>query len=142
MSLQETGWLPYDPDMRTYLALAATAVLVLAGCGAEPEKAPLDAPIPFVTHHVDKDAGMPAAEVRGTLVLPDGCLMVDLEGDVYPLVLPDVATWDEQAQEVTIDGRTFAVGDEVSWGGAYGPPTNVVGTCPVSGEVATVYFIS
>lgn len=121
---------------------SAVLALMLAGCGSESASAPLDEPLPFATHHVDKGAGMPAAEVRGTLKLADGCLMVELEGNEYPLVLPDVAVWDEQAEEVTIEGRTYAMGDEVSWGGAYGPRTNVVGTCPVTGEVATVFFIS
>ena len=117
------------------MALAAAAVVLLAGCAT----ATSDEPVPFGTHHVDKDAGMPAAEVRGTLNLTDGCLMVELEGNKYPLVLPDVAVWDEQAQEVTIEGRTYAMGDEVSWGGAYGPRGDVPETCPLDPETAVVF---
>lgn len=124
------------------MALAAAAVLVLAGCGSESASEPAGTPVPYGTHHVDKSLGMPAAEVRGTLKPADGCLMVELEGNEYPLVLPDVAVWDEQAQEVTIEGRTYAMGDEVSWGGAYGPRGDVPETCPLDAETAVVFDAS
>lgn len=124
------------------MALAATAALLLAGCGGESASAQAGTPVPYGTHHVDKSLGMPTAQVLGTLKLADGCLMVEFEGHEYPLVLPDVAVWDEQAQEVAIEGRTYAMGDEVSWGGAYGPRGDVPESCPLDAETAVVFDAS
>lgn len=131
-----------SPRRRVGVTLAAVAALMLAGCAGETAPAPPHEPPPFGTHHVDPKDGMPDAQVLGVLTLDDGCLMVELEGDEYPLVLPDVAIWDEQAQEVTIDGRTFAVGDEVWWVGGYGPGADVPDSCPRDAEIARVYETS
>lgn len=123
---------------RRAVTLAAGALLVLAGCSDESSTSP----VPFGTQHVDKSLGMPTAEVRGTLVLADSCLMVQFEGQRYPLVLPDVATWDEHTEEVTIEGRTYAMGDEVSWVGGYGPGPEVANSCPAGVEAARVFETS
>lgn len=127
---------------RLGVALAAGALVVLAGCSGEPAPAPLDGPVPFGTHHVDPSDGMPDAQVLGTLVLVDGCLMVELDGIEYPPVPPDVTTWDWPAQELVIDGRTYAMGDEVSWGGGYEHGADVPATCPTGAEIARVFATS
>lgn len=98
--------------------------------------------MPYGTHHVDPKDGMPTAQVLGTLKLANGCLMVEFEGHEYPLVLPDVATWDEQTEEVTIEGRAYAMGDDVAWGGGYGPGAEVPDTCPTGAEAARVFETS
>lgn len=127
---------------RLGVVMAAGTLVVLAGCSGEPAPAPPDGPVPFGTHHVDPSDGVPEAQVLGTLKLADGCLMVEFEELIFPLVLPDVATWDEPAQELTINGRTYAMGDEVTWGGGYGSRGDVPATCPVGVETAFVYDAS
>ena len=121
------------------MALTAAVVLMLAGCASETAPAPPHEPFPFGTHHVDPNDGIPEAEVRGTLNLTDGCLMVELEGDEYPLVLPDVAVWDEPTQELTLEGRTYSMGDEVSWVGGYEHGADVPDSCPNGAEIARVF---
>lgn len=126
----------------TLVAVTAGAVLALAGCAGDTAPVPPDEPVPFGTHHVDPKDDMPAAQVLGTLMLADGCLMVAFEGIEYPLVLPDIARWNEPAQELTIEGRTYALGEEVSWGGGYWSGADMPAACPAGAEVAHVYQTS
>ena len=124
----------------TRVALAAVAALTLAGCAG----ASSDLPVPFGTHQLGPDA--PEAQIAGTLMLVDGCLIVEDPWDyTNPVALPDVAVWDEQAQTVKIDGVAYAVGDEVDWGGGYysdREAVNLPATCPTDSEIAVVFTTS
>ena len=71
---------------------------------------------------------MPAARVRGTLVLERGCLLVEsrtVPGDTSRNVVmwPAGTTWDAEARSVVVDERNrYRVGGEVDGGGGYYEP--------------------
>ena len=98
-------------------ATMTVAVVILAGCAVTPPPGGEAADLPFPTFQ--RGDGAPEALLEGKLVLEDGCLAVDSEVGAYAVVLPDDATWDADAQAVTIDRSTFEVGDQVSFGGGY-----------------------
>lgn len=102
---------------RTLVAMMS-ALYVLTACSGS---AVVTDPRPFGTFEWDSQAAAPGAEIDGTLQLVDGCLMVGSDwGEDYPLVLPNIATWDSETQTVTIEDQSFTVGEHVSWGGGYG----------------------
>lgn len=86
--------------------------LLAAGCsGGQAESSPL------VTYPVDERSNVLAAELRGELVLEDGCLMVDSDdgGVRYAVIFPDTARW-EDGHLVYGDTR-YEPGDPVDFGG-------------------------
>jgi hypothetical protein len=61
-----------------------------------------------------------AAEVKGTIVLEAGCLLMELEGIRYPLVWPFGTTWQPDPPAVRLGGGVLVeAGMDVYGGGGY-----------------------
>ncbi|MDN4474797.1 hypothetical protein QQX09_02885 [Demequina sp. SYSU T00192] len=109
-------------------ALAGVILLALAGCATH-GTGDLDASdSPVARYDWDPADGGDAALMEGVLELRDGCLYIAGDGDAAGLttvpVLPRaLASWDAEAQVLTYAGRDYAMGDAVSAGGGWGPPT-------------------
>lgn len=75
---------------------------------------------------------LPAARVRGTLVLEQGCLLVEsrlVSDDTsrYVVMWPAGTTWDASARTVVVDERnSYRVGGRVDGGGGYYEPATDV----------------
>ncbi|WP_156156119.1 hypothetical protein [Demequina maris] len=108
-------------------ALAGVILLALAGCGAH-DTGDLDAPgSPVARYDWDPADGGEAALLEGVLELHDGCVYVVGGGDAagmttVPVFPRALTSWDAEAQVLTYAGRDYAMGDEVSAGGGWGPP--------------------
>lgn len=59
------------------------------------------------------------AEVKGTVVLDGDCLLLELEGNRYPVVLPRGTRWQEDPPAVVLSTGVVSVGGEVLGGGGY-----------------------
>ena len=136
-------------------AVLALAVLPLTGCaagGSDPVPGSTTADLPFATYERTGEGG-DSALLTGTLELRDGCVVVAAEvadpevadpvvADPVVPVLPDTARWDAVEQVVAIEGREFAIGSVVAWGGGFttGPPAVArrPAACPQDAE----YFLA
>lgn len=107
----------------------ALACLAVASCAADADVGDLDADGSPVARYdwVPADGG-DSALMEGTLELIDGCVYIVGSGDAEGLttvpVFPRALTsWDTAEQVLTYAGRDYALGDAVSAGGGWGPPT-------------------
>ncbi|MDP4505828.1 hypothetical protein [Nonomuraea turcica] len=89
--------------------------LALAACTATGETSTAD---PFASYDRVQSGVGDAALLTGTLVLDQGCLYADSDGQRWLPVFPAAGTqWDATAQTLTVDGRTAALGKTVELGG-------------------------
>ena len=75
---------------------------------------------PVIRHAGPFDTESNQAEIRGTLVLEDGCLLVSAVYGRFPLVWPAGTAWDAATNTVVLhSGAHIAVGDEIRGAGGY-----------------------
>ena len=71
---------------------------------------------PFETY--EKQAGpSSAAGLDGTLKREGNCLYVDTEGVRVSILLPSSARWNPETETLSIAGRQYRVGENVTFGG-------------------------
>jgi len=104
--------------------IVATLVLaMLVGCTVgESDTAPT-ADVPFAVFPGDPNDDVMPGLLEGTLVLENGCLLVEqtspdreADGRVVALYLPDWVIWEDGA--LTIGEQTYRPGDKVQFPGA------------------------
>jgi hypothetical protein len=98
------------------LCIAAAGI---AGCGAA---GGVDGPV--LTSGRGGGGGNDA-EVTGTVILEDECLVMQLEGNRYPVVWPSGTRWQPEPPAVLLASGTVPIGGEVSGGGGYYSPEDL-----------------
>jgi len=92
------------------LCIAAASI---AGCGAT---GGVDGPV--LTSGRGSGGG-DDAEVKGTVILEDECLMLQFEDNRYPVVWPAGTRWQPEPPAVLLASGTVPIGGEVYGGGGY-----------------------
>lgn len=103
------------------LAALAALLLALAGCGGIDQQAVGEDGLAFFVHGPQLPSGGAGAEVAGTLMIEDGCVLLDQDGNRFPVVWPS-GTSVEATDPLTIElpsGEQLREGDQVSGGGGY-----------------------
>ena len=122
-------------------------VLVAAGVAAAVACRGSDEPSVVVPRYLG-EPNRDSAALIGRLVVEGKCLFVEAAGGSRLLIgFPDEATkWDDDEQRLTLGDRTFAVGDEVMFGGsaATKDPLNLLrwATEPSPDRTAEQFWIS
>lgn len=97
-------------------------VVLLAGCGGVGERRVGDNDARFFVHgHTVLPSGGLHAQVVGALAVADGCVLLDQDGNRFPVVWPSgtsVAGTDPLIIELP-SGEQLELGDQVSGGGGY-----------------------
>lgn len=107
----------------------ALACLSLGACGLGNDVGDLDAPdSPVARYDWDPADGGDQALMEGTLELIDGCLSIVGTGDAegltaVPVFSRALTAWNAETRVLTYGGRDYALGDFVSAGGGWGPPS-------------------
>jgi hypothetical protein len=98
--------------------LAALLALSAVGCGEDDGILVADGPV--VAWSLDAEPDGMDAFASGTLVLDDGCLLLDGEDGTAAIVWPRDTTWDSYREAVvSTDGKEVLPGDPVMVGGGY-----------------------
>ncbi|MEL0000033.1 MAG: hypothetical protein VW623_07975 [Acidimicrobiaceae bacterium] len=117
----------------------AVGLVVGLGVGDDEQPAPASSTVdaafpdgtidgPVMRHLPPFDAASDAAEILGTLVLEDACLLlVSLQGSRFPIVWPAGTTWDAEGQAVVLhsDARV-EIGSDIEGTGGYADTEQVV----------------
>ncbi|MDN4490309.1 hypothetical protein QQX13_05640 [Demequina sp. SYSU T00068] len=110
----------------------ALAFVALASCGSAHDVGDLDADdSPVARYDWDPADGGDSALMEGTLELIDGCLCIVGAGETdglitVPVFSRSLTSWDADSRVLTYAGRDYALGDPVSAGGGWGPPTSAM----------------
>lgn len=104
------SWAPYDAHVNRLTVAIGALLLASLSCNGGLQDTP-------IARHRGGLSGNDA-EMTGQLVLEDGCLLLidEFEARWLPL-FPKAATWDDQNQEVRLEGTRLAVGSRVGLGG-------------------------
>jgi hypothetical protein len=99
--------------MKWLVLLVAGGVVAAVACGGSDDPSVV---VPRYLGEPNRDS----AALIGRLVVDGKCLFVEAAGGSRLLIgFPDEATkWDDDSQRLTLGDRTFAVGDEVMFGGS------------------------
>ena len=83
---------------------------------------------PVMRHLPPFGAASDAAEILGTLVLEDACLLlVSLQGSRFPIVWPAGTTWDAEGQAVVLHSDTrVEIGSDIEGTGGYADTEQLV----------------
>ena len=102
-------------------AMVAAMVVLLAGCGGINTQTLGEEELAFFVHGPQIPSGGNAAEVVGTLTTGGGCVLLDQDGNRFPVVWPS-GTSVETTNPLVIElpsGEQLREGDQVSGGGGY-----------------------
>ncbi|MGI5286130.1 hypothetical protein ACQEVF_22720 [Nonomuraea polychroma] len=113
-------------------------VTLLTACGQGPSQATNA----FAGYHrSDPNAG-DAALLEGTLVLDDGCLYADSDGQRWLPVFPAEETrWDAKAQTLTLGGSSAVVGERSGFGGGEADAT-IIAFAPDGCDRSKVWLVT
>jgi hypothetical protein len=111
-------------DLRRRFAITGTLaalMVVLAACGGIDQRAVGDDGLAFFVHGLQMSSGGMDAMVLGTLTTADGCVLLDQDGNRFPVVWPH-GTSVEATDPLIIElpsGEQLREGEQVSGGGGY-----------------------
>lgn len=106
-------------ELKRLAACCLCIAAAIAGCGAA---AGVDGP---VLTSGRGDGGGDDAEVKGTVILDDECLLLQLDGSRYSVVWPSGTRWQAEPPGVVLASGTVPIGGEVYGGGGYYHPEDL-----------------
>jgi hypothetical protein len=112
--------------------------LALAACTAGGESSAAD---PFATYERSQPGVGDAALLAGTLVLDQGCLYADSDGQRWLPVFPSGGTeWDATTQTLTMDGRAAVLGRTTEFGGGTAQ-ADVIASAPEGCDRSRIWLV-
>jgi|GEM_PF-6180120 len=90
-----------------------TVIFLVAACGG---CARSGEDVPFETYDAQSGPSS-AAGLDGTLRRDGDCLYVDVDGTKVAILLPSSARWHAETDTLSVSGRDYRIGQEVTLGG-------------------------
>jgi len=104
----------------TQVVIVGTFMLGLASCALSQDNTGGSSPITVATYQSSNDMVSPQAKLTGVLANFDGCLVVAGNATGFSMVyFPNTAVSGVTHDGVELFGKTYQLGDNVSFGGGY-----------------------